>query len=63
MKTKEEINSKLDELKKDKEKFEEFMADVYNNDGQLKQKIKTHTWRIERQIEILEWVLDRHLDF
>jgi len=62
MRTAEELESKIQELKKDENKFNQFLRDTYG-DKQCSHKIEIHTWRIRREIEILEWVLDKGLPF
>ena len=58
----EEIKAKREELKKDNEKFREFIRDVFNGTI-LVEQMEEHLWRINRQIEILDWVLDDELPF
>ncbi len=60
--TKEDIKIKLEELRNDDRKFSLFLADIYQDEG-CDEKIQQHLWRIRRQIEILEWVLDEDLPF
>lgn len=62
LKTEEEIKSKIADLKKDEQTFTQFLRDTYG-DKQCSHKIEIHTWRIKREIEILEWVLNENLPF
>lgn len=62
LRTKEELENKIKELRTDRQKFSEFLRDTYG-DKQCGHKIEIHTWRISREIEILEWVLDQGLPF
>jgi len=62
MKTETEIMAKIKELESDKDKFQQFLMDTYG-DKQCSHKIDVHTWRIRREIEILEWILDRGMPF
>lgn len=57
-----EIKAKIVELENDHSKFSEFLSDIYK-DNDCKKKIKKHTWRIRKQIDILNWVLDDELPF
>ena len=62
LKTKEELEAKVKELRQDERKFSDFLRDTYG-DKQCSQKIEIHTWRIKREIEIIEWVLNSELPF
>jgi hypothetical protein len=62
LKTKEELEAKVRELKQDERKFTDFLRDTYG-DKQCSHKIEIHTWRIRREIEIIEWVLNSELPF
>ena len=62
IKTKEELEDKVKELRRDESKFIQFLRDTYG-DKQCSQKIEMHTWRIRREIEIIEWVLNSELPF
>lgn len=57
IKTKEEIQQKIKELQQDETKFTQFLRDTYG-DKQCSHKIEMHTWRIRREIEILNWVMN-----
>jgi hypothetical protein len=62
LRTKEEIEAKIRDLKKDEQQFINFLRDTYG-DKQCQHKIDVHVWRIRREIEILQWVLDQELPF
>ncbi len=62
MKTEEQLKNKISELKADERKFAEFIKDVYN-DVDCENKIEVHLWKIRRQIEIINWVLNNELPF
>ena len=61
LKTKEELEAKVKELRQDERKFTDFLRDTYG-DKQCSHKIEIHTWRIRREIEIIEWVLNSDSD-
>ena len=62
LRTKEELEDKIKELEADRRKFTDFLRDTYG-DKQCSHKIEVHTWRIQREIDILNWVLDKDLPF
>jgi len=62
IRTKEEIERRVIELILDERKFIEFLRDTYG-DKKCSGKIEMHTWRIRKEIDILEWVLNRDLPF
>lgn len=57
MLTQEKLVEKLDELKKNEIIFIDFLKEIYN-DKKLQKKINKHLWRIRKEIEIIEEVLD-----
>lgn len=61
-KTKEEIVERIKILEEQRDTFTQFLRDTYG-DKQCSHKIEVHTWRIRREIEILDWVLDSSLPF
>lgn len=62
LRTKEELQNKVKELKIDEAKFTNFLRDTYG-DKQCSHKIEMHIWRIRREIEIINWVLNEELPF
>lgn len=62
MKTKEELENKLKELEIERRMFTNFLRDTYG-DKQCSKKIEQHCWRINREIDIINWVLNKDLPF
>lgn len=62
MKTKEEIEAKIKELRADEQKFSTLLSDIFN-DKTASKRVQQHTWRVRREINILEWVLNQDLPF
>ena len=62
LKTEKEIKEKIKELHEDVQKLNEFLKDIYEDEDAGK-KIEAHTWRIRREMEILNWVLNNDLPF
>ena len=58
----ESIKEKRSNLLEQKENFMDFLRDIYE-DKHLEDKMREHIWRIDRQIEILDWVLNDELPF
>ena len=57
-----EIKEKKEELEKEKTMFYKFLNDVFE-DEKTAGEMNKHLWRICKQIEILNWVLDDELPF
>jgi hypothetical protein len=57
-----QIRDRKAELEKEKQMFYKFLTDAYG-EKDTEEKIEKHLWRINKQIEILEWVLDESLPF
>jgi len=58
MKPRKEIEERKEILIKDKHTFIEFLKSIYKKDDFVEEKINEHIWKFEREIEILNWVLD-----
>lgn len=62
IRTPEEIQKKKKELETERDMFQKFMRDIYN-DKKMEDRINVHLWRINREISILAWVTDDDLPF
>jgi hypothetical protein len=61
--TKEKIDEKLQELFKEKAMFNKFLDDIYGSDEPVRKSLQTHLWRVQREIDILKWVVNDELPF
>ena len=62
IRTAEEIEDRIKQLDKQEADFTQFLRDTYG-DKQCGHKIEQHIWRIRREREILQWVLNESLPF